>query len=392
VDKRIEPGKPKRAPSRLKKVKISALIRLCGYILLAAAVVLVVKYRNSIAQSRAWQAIFGETQTTQAEPADTIETGAGAESVVAAIDEGICVLSPDGLRVYNLSGSQQLYIPGEIENPVLETDGDFALCYDLGGTFYALADRFSQAVCDEAAEAITDGFVTDSGAFCLVSRESGYRSVVTVYDAEGRQTYKWYSALRYIVCATLSPDGRNLACAGLYARDGENVSTLMFFDTGSDQALESLDFEGRCALDLLWLASDGPCAVFSDGAEFFTPNGVNTGSYSYAGGFLRGYAAGEDFVAVALGAYSTGGNCTLYSVDAAGGVDASVDLGTGALYLDARGGYVAVTGQDGVAVYTKSLETVNLYTDADQIRMALARKDGTAFLIGDKTVTIRNSR
>jgi len=396
VDKRIEPKAPKKAPanapSRLKKAGISAAARLGFYILLAAAAVLVVKYRNSIADSRIWKTVFEGDPAAQVEPAAVIETGAGAESVVAAIDDGLCVLSPDGLRVYDLSGAQQLYIPGELENPAIMTSGNCALCYDLGGTFYALSIRFSMAAGGIAADAVTDGYVTENGAFCLASREPGYRSVVTVFNARGKQTYKWYSARRYIVCAALSPDGGSLACAGLSAEDGDIVSSLLFFDTGSEQALSTLDFRGRCALDLMWIGTDGPCAVFSDGAEFFTADGTEQGSFSFRGYFLRGFAAGGDFASIALAAHGTGGDCTLYSVDVTGEAPASKSLPAGPIHLDARGDYVAVCARDGAAVYTKTLETYNRYADRTQIRLALAREDGTAFLVGDRSVELGNSR
>ena len=86
------------------------------------------------------------------------------------------------------------------------------------------------------AGGIFDANMASDGSVCYATSESGYKTVLYVYDANQNRIYRWLSARQYLPLCAVSPGAKLLAAVSPGQQDGIYVSNLHIFDTSSDEA------------------------------------------------------------------------------------------------------------------------------------------------------------
>ena len=263
-----------------------------------------------------------------------------------AAGSGLAVASVGGLTYYQDNGTERFSLQQQLELPQLLTAGKMMLAYDVGGTALLAADTGGERLNLTADQAILDADLSSGGSLCYSSGSSGYKSVLTVYNAQQELIYRWLSSTTYMPQCAISEKGNFLAAVGLGASGGAFESTLHLFRT---------DAEG-----VLW-----------------------TASLAYPEPYLKEYDLGGDgFLALAVNMYRAGNRNSLVTVSETGEEIASVYLGREILDLSACGGYVAVLTPDQLTIYNKSLEVYAETSDIGTATAVLMRADGSALLLG----------
>lgn len=354
---------------------VSALIALIAALVLLAATVVIWYYRDSFSPD---EMIL--STGTAAVAKDEYVFDAGSGDAFAAAGKGLAVANRAGLELLDGNGTAVTSKLMQMENPAAAGCDEFAVFYDLGGTRLAVA-YFDGTVQELPVSGdILSATVSDSGYIAVTTENTGYRALVTVYDPSLNQVYLWYSSSAWVISASVSPDGRQLAVLS-YTASGSEVR---FFDLsrGGEEPEAAFSVGSTILLDVHWFSSNRLCALSSEQMFFFGSDGQWQNTYAFAGRYLVGYTFdGSNCAALALSPYRTGTTATLVSLDPTGTELGTAELDSGLVCLTASDLEIMALCSDGAILYSSSLSEKGRLDGLPGFKYALLRSRGEALLI-----------
>lgn len=304
-----------------------------------------------------------------------------SRNTFAQYGDGFAIAGVGGLELYSISG-ELLYSESLVLNqPVLRAGEKSAIVYDLGGTTLLAFNDSGKIGLLELDYPILDASVNDSGWIALTTQESGYRALVTVYDQELTERYRFHSASRYINLACVSPDCKSVTALALGQEDNRFITQLLTYHLDSEELYSSQTISDQLALSMEYISDDTICAVCDDSVYFITQSG-RIDSFDYNGYHLRDFSISDQgFIALELGKYKAGNRGRVVTVSQDGSLLGSIDCNDELLSVTAAGKYVAVLASSQVNIYDSSMKPVSSSSDLTGIRDAIVRDDGSVYLI-----------
>ena len=111
-----------------------------------------------------------------------------------------------------------------------------------------------------ASGKIISACLNEDGWLALCTQESGYKGLVTVYNAKGGEEYYWHSAGGYTLSAEVSSNNRELAVLTLT----DEGSRIVFFELDNTEEKSSLTFPETLVTEISYIKSDSVLAVSED--------------------------------------------------------------------------------------------------------------------------------
>ncbi|MDR0952363.1 MAG: DUF5711 family protein [Oscillospiraceae bacterium] len=339
---------------------------------IAIATVLLIANRDKLAQNR-----NGENADERL--AYSYEYGALAR--FALVGNKLAISSSTGLQLLDGEGfalERQVY---SAKNPALSASESSCVFYDVGGTalrFYSGGrlinlDTKNPIICADLG----------SGGFLLVgTEESGYKGSVTILDETGQEVYKWFSGSGYLLDAALSSDNRTFAALCVET----SGSVVHIFDRSSEAELASISLPGELAFQLDFTSgSSKNFALLSESALRFydaeKPDSGAVNTIDFEDMSLSAFHISEDFCAVALSRYVSGGAVTLLSFGGDGETLGSVELSFEPLSLTASGGRLLALGGGEAVVFSRNLKSVSRASAPAGFGDGVLLPDGDALLL-----------
>ena len=367
----IEAEEAKPRGRTLKRVLAGILT-----LLLIVLAVLVFVFRDELTGAGLRRLFGREAAEAAAREAFTYETG--AEQVFAPAGDGLAVASSSAVQLLNAAGETVFKQVVSYEKPAVFGSEKGALFCELGGTGSILADFSGESRTPERGGEILTAGMNENGWFYLVTAESGYKGLVSVYNAACEKQYEWWSGSGYVLRAAISPDNRALAvvCA---EREG---AVLHFFALGSETERGSAAVADTLLIDLCWLSGDSVCAVGETGVWFFSADGEEKGSCPLEGRYLLDYEFGRtNFVALYISAYRSGGTGTLLTLDSRGQVLGTAELDRDVISLSAVGRQLLVMTGSSLALYNQELVRQSANETLMTAKRAILRPAGDILLL-----------
>lgn len=276
----------------------------------------------------------------------------------------------------------------KFQTPSLQSRGGRAVAYDVGGTeVYVLSDKGLVYKLDCAGE-VLNASLNQKGWLTVVCGESGCKTAVRVYDAEGEAVFAFRSSDRFVMTAALSADSRTLAAVTMGQENGVFASYVVFYRVNSDKEAGRCTLRGSVVYDLT-AAGSGFCAVTEEQLCFLSGDGVMTAAYDYGGDYLRRVSVSDDgYAAVLLGRYRTGTQHRIVTVNGEGKELAALEIDAEVASLSAAGRYVAVLTGEELVIYDKQLKPCAQLQEVSQAREVLMRSDGSAVLAGSMAASL----
>lgn len=315
---------------------------------------------------------------TAAVPEDEYVFDAGSGQAFSAAGQGLAVANSTGFELLDSTGAVVTSKLLQMDNPAVAACDSYAIFYDLGGTNIAAAD-FQGNITELSVAGDILSVTISSGGYAAVTTEcTGYRALVTVYNAELTPVYEWYSSSAWVISAAVAPDGQSVAVLS-YTASGSEVRFFRLDQTAQTGAFAISD---KILLDIHWFSSDRLCAYTTDQVLFFNAAGRWLDTYSFAGQYLTGFAGGGDgFITLSLSPYRTGTTSVLVSLDESGKELGTADIESEIISLTASGDQVLALYADGVILYSGSLAEKGRLTGLPGFKYALLRAKGEALLI-----------
>ena len=271
-----------------------------------------------------------------------------------------------------------------MSTPAIRQAGKYVLAYDVGGYALHAVSAAKGSVLDvTTTRPVLDADLAEDGSICYSTSESGYKSVICVYNANQTLIYRRLSSSQYLPLCAVSKGAEYLAAAALGQNEGSYESTIQIFRTDTEDAVQSISFGNELIYDLFFADDQSILAVGEDHARWLSLTGERLGSYDYSESYLKDFDfGGSGFLTLVLNMYQAGNRYQVVTVGPDGEALGSLDFDEQILDFSAAGKYVAVLTAGTLRIYDN---TMHLYASTDNDTGAtnvVMRTDGTAILAG----------
>lgn len=375
-----QPPEPQRKLPRFLVRALAALVVLAAALSLTAAVA----FRDSLNLDsiKRWFTYRSLTRSDSGR-AESFPYGGELTDAFAVLDGDLLVCSRNAISLYSGSGTQYIDQPVNMENPVVSTNGSLAVVYDAGGSeLYVLGQR-TLVWAGEGLESILSARLNKNGQLTVVTQASGYRGMVTVYDAAYTPVMSVNLASAFVMDAALSDDGHTLAILTVGQSGGTFSTGLELYDMDYSSGQYAPDFTCQLGGGVVLETRHTATAVWSlgDRGLTVTDHEGRSSGVSWADKHLRRYTlSGDGFAAALLGKYRAGSQAELWVVDSQG-QRRVLELNEQVMSISAAGRYLAVLTGDRLDIYTDQLELYDTLEGTRGARTVLLMPDGSAILI-----------
>ena len=194
----------------IKKVIIISLI-----ITIAIAMIVITILYISKDNFRKWVDIKVLRKNITIENISTIDLDADKNNQIYCYSKYICILNERNLKLYNLSGQNISEIGIDINTALFSSkDKYLAIAEKNGQELCMIYDK--QFLWEKKVEGqILKIYVNRNGYVALVTTDTTFKSIITLFDSDGNQLLKNYSASNRVVDVSISNDNKYVAFAEL---------------------------------------------------------------------------------------------------------------------------------------------------------------------------------
>lgn len=199
----VEPQKVNK-----KKLIIATIIA----IIVVAAIIAIGLY-NTNKQARTWidKNIF--RKEIQQDKAATIEISENQNSNIYAFNKYIGILDKTKFTIYGNTGSKEKELEIQISNPIFNAANRFlAIAENKGQKLYLITDK--EITWEAEIEGnISQILVNKNGYVAVVIVDTSYKTVIKMYNPQGKELFNTYLSSTRAVDVSISNDNKYLAIA-----------------------------------------------------------------------------------------------------------------------------------------------------------------------------------
>ena len=372
---------PKKLPRFLTRL-IAALVVLAVFL----ALVVMVAFRDQLNMDSI-KRYFTYLSLTRSDSgqADAFSYDGELSDTFAVLDGDLLVCSRNAISLYSGSGTQYINQSVSMTNPVVNTNGSLAVVYDAGGSSLYILGQRSLVWSTDELEPILSARLNRSGQLTVATQASGYRGMVTVYDASYSPVMSINLSSAFVMDAALSDNGHTLAILTAGQSGGAFDTGLslyaMTYSNGTDQPDASCSRGGGVVLDVRHTSS--AVWTLSDQGLDITDHSGRSVHTDWADRYLRRYTlSGNGFALALLGKYHAGSQAELWVIDQQGQRQ-TLSLNEQVMSIAAAGRYFAVLTSDRLDIYTDELTLYSTLKGTRGARTVLLMPDGSAILVSE---------
>lgn len=387
VKKQKEPPKPQRRAHPI--LRLLALI-LTGALILGAVLLVVNRDRLNFDALKRWFTYRTLAQGDNGGGEPFSYQGSGSLTLCACGGDLLSV-SQTGARLYSPGGVAYIEDTFTMKNPVCQVSGKAAVVYDAGGSALRVyRDRVQAFDLDNAEATILSARLNANGYLAVVTRSSGYKGVVSVYDGNYRPVLDLRLSSAYVLDAVVAPDNRSLLVVTAGQENRLFASVLAQYsiadlDPNEPTPTATWSLGNRLPLDVIW--DDRGLRVLTQYAALAADGSLTqTGQYDWSDRFLKRYSLlCDNSFTVLTGKYRSGSQTTLEVIDRSGEVAASLESSRPILDLSAAGKYIGVLTDQTLYIYTRDLKLYASVENESGASHLVMLSDGSAFLADQDT-------
>lgn len=261
---------------KLKIKDKKKLLQICTGILIIALIV-------AIILPDTLNAIFGNHISDEI---NTVTTDVISEYDVDFINGKFAIYNSQGLKKYNKGAEfeEEYYLSAYA--PIMHKSGKYIALADTSSTEITVLKGNSVCYEVKVPQNVKRVSVNKRGYITVLSGETGYKSVVMVFDNTGTEKYRWYSDESYAIDAKLSDNSKLLAVASV-KMDGNKLNTIIEqYKIKEENVLSSIMIEDLVPYSITF---NGSKVVLLGDKKAYTVSkgGKIKGEYDYKGRTLE---------------------------------------------------------------------------------------------------------
>lgn len=215
--------------------------------------------------------------------------------VVSEIDVGIA----DGkFTLYNSQGVKKYNTKGEFESdyyksafsPIMHIKGKYSVLSDTTSAEVTVLKGNNLKYEIKAPQNIKSVSVNSKGYTTVITGETGYKSLVIVYNNKGEEKYRWYSDEGYAVDAKLADNCKILAVASVKMDANELVTVVEQYKLNKESVVSTVTLDNIIPYNVVFNGSK-VVLIGDKKAYSITRSGKINGEYDYKGRVLECFDA-----------------------------------------------------------------------------------------------------
>ncbi len=226
--------------------------------------------------------------------------------------DSVLVATETELKCYNNSGNLIYSRIHGFEKPVIKTSKIRTLIYGLNESFYRIETPREEVIYKktENNQPVIAGDISDSGVYALVTESDDDIALVTVYNKDGSEIYKYHSSNNYITGVTVSENGKKVCIATITTSKAVFQSKILIFNLKSNEPIYEKKFKDEIIYSVEYSNSSDIC-VITDKTYRNIDDDEITEKYSYKHKFLNKFEISDDNILLYITADSNSLNGTV---------------------------------------------------------------------------------
>ena len=320
------------------------------------------------------------------EPVEELFFNIGRNRAFADIENAVAAVGSLGIQVINYGGVETLRESLPMSTPVINSQGNYAIAFDIGGTEARVFNSNGIVASVSTNGPIVSASINRNRWFTIDSQEGeGFRGTTSVYNNDGNLVYRVSLSSGYILSSALSFDNSRLAILNLT----DFGSRVTFYNDLSKEYDDGFfDFPNGLIFDIRFLENGDLLAVSTQSLILIDPyDAWGWEIFSFSGMRLGGYAIGEDYIALHLLDFGIGHRGKLIIIDLFGNLFGEIATERELISMSLGRDSLSVMFSDGPVLLDRSLNvipTVYDITSASGVSQILTLSNDTTLVAGDR--------
>ena len=147
----------------------------------------------------------------------------------------LLVTNESEIRCFNNNGAQIYSRIHGFTNPVVKTSKIRTLTYGINATRYIIHTPQEEVINKSTSDGygIITADISNSGVYAIATTGSQEVSLVTVYDKDAKEIYKFHSSNNHVLNVSVSENGKRMCVVTVTTRQAHIVSKISIFDFDS---------------------------------------------------------------------------------------------------------------------------------------------------------------
>ena len=293
------------------------------------------------------------------------------------LDNRLAILNNSYLYLYSVQGDSVDTRQVAYTKSVLKTAGEYALCFENGGSGFRV-DKAGDAVYEKEAEnVIITGTISSTGYVALVTESSTYSCSLYVYDTSGKKVYT-RNCVERINDVCFRADNSGCVIVQLDAEDGEITSWLRSITFEEKETSWETPTVSTLCLETSFTNDGRICVIGDSMCAYYNEKGQMESMYTYSGSLVSYHVENGQAAVLVRSDETRETNLILFEGSAESPVEIAVNNASSYVRIDNSAAYLMST--DNIVSYSfsgKAIATVGL----DRAYERFLKQDDYLFLL-----------
>ena len=225
-----------------RELNIRKVVIICLITILIIAIIVIISLYIAEEGFRKWVDINVFRKDILSENTATIDLNVDKNNQIICFGKYIGILTEKNLKLYNQSGESITDISVDINTAIFtQNDKYLAIAEKNGQEFCVITDK-SYSWRQKVDGEILQIYINKNGYVALVTTDTTYKSIITVYDQTGKQLMRNFLSTTRVIDVTISNDNKNVAFAemdtsGTLIKSSVKIISIEKAQTKSDESI-----------------------------------------------------------------------------------------------------------------------------------------------------------
>lgn len=270
----------------------------------------------------------------------------GVEYDTASYGSNLLIVNNEGILAINRAGRELWKIVSATTSPIVDVSGKYIMLADMNGKHVNIYNEDKLLTQIKTEKEILCAKMNKNGYVAVATTELGYKGMITVYDKNGVEIFRWHSGSGYIGGMDISSNDK-VALAQIMTDKDKVYSKIVSIDMKKNGAVTYLAEHEGIIMDVCVRDNGRITAVSDKGVWGFEKSGKEKYNISFGGRIMQSFNIDNEKNMVF--AFDNGRNGTmLESYSNTGKIRGFYDAGAEIRSFDVDGECIAIGTADKV--------------------------------------------
>lgn len=203
-------------------------------------------------------------------------------------DKYIYFISTNRVVVVDDSGNKKAELPISVENPRLNTSGEYVVIGDIDGNNIYIIKNSEIKRNIVTTKAIKNVSINASGNCVVITEGDMHKRDVILYNEKGEELFVWTSGTKLVFDAVVANNNKNIIISSLDTQTSTATTVLNFYNISKAEPITTETLSGEIIPDLHVLENYVYC-IGESKTLTYTPTGDKKGEIPYSDKSILSY-------------------------------------------------------------------------------------------------------